>query len=63
MALDATDEVIINLIHDFIGALNDDLNSPAALEKLNQICIEVKNGKKISQADNNHVCNLLGIDV
>jgi cysteinyl-tRNA synthetase len=54
---------IICLIQDFVKSLGDDLDSPLALKKLEQICNEVKNGKSIHLNDFNHVCKILGIEV
>lgn len=59
---DTTHEDISSLIHDFTESLNDDLDSPTALAKLEKICIEVKNGKRISQIDFNRLCEILGIN-
>lgn len=58
---DTTHKDISNLIHDFTESLNDDLDSPAALAKLEKICIEVKNGKSIASTDFNRICKILGI--
>lgn len=59
---DTTDENISNIIHGFTESLNDDLDSPAALAKLEKICNEVKNGKSLSQIDFNRLCKILGIN-
>ncbi|MDE1843796.1 MAG: class I tRNA ligase family protein [Thaumarchaeota archaeon] len=58
---DTTHKDISNLIHDFTESLNDDLDSPAALAKLEKICIGVKNGKSIASTDFNRICKILGI--
>lgn len=57
----STHEDITNLIHDFIELLSDDLDSPHAMEKLEKICIMIKNGKSINQNDFNRICKILGI--
>lgn len=54
---------IANLIRDFVESLSNDLDSPMALEKLEKICVEVKNGKSINQNDFNRICKILGIKV
>lgn len=56
-----THDDISKLIQEFIQSLCDDLDSPTALEKLEKICIEVKNGKSIGQNDFIRICNMLGI--
>ena len=58
---DTTHSTVSSLMHDFMESLNDDLDSPTALAKLEQICIEVKNGKSVTQADFNRMCKILGI--
>jgi cysteinyl-tRNA synthetase len=58
---DVTNEDIANLIFEFENSLDDDLDSPQALEKLEKICLEVKNGKGINQTDFNRICNILGV--
>jgi len=60
---DTTHEDISNLIHGFTESLDDDLDSPAALAKLEKICNEVKNGKSLNQIDFNRLCKILGINV
>lgn len=60
-ASDTTHDTVSNLMRDFMKSLNDDLDSPTALAKLETICIEVKNGKSITLADFNHMCNMLGL--
>ena len=58
-----THQDIAALILEFVNSLDDDLDSPQALDKLNKICLEVKNGKDITGADFNRLCNILGIVV
>ena len=60
-ASDTTHDTVSNLMRDFMKSLNDDLDSPTALAKLETICIEVKNGKGITLVDFNHMCNMLGL--
>lgn len=62
-ASDKTHKDIANLIHDFIQSLCDDLDSPTALEILEKICIEVRDGKSINQNDFNRICEILGIKI
>lgn len=52
---------VIKLIQEFVQSLCDDLDSPTALEKLENMCIMVKNGKSINQNDFMRICNMLGI--
>ncbi len=56
-----TDKEMESLLQDFISALHDDLNSPLALECMNKICNQIKDGKKISTANFDLICNMLGI--
>jgi len=58
---DKTDGDISNLIVSFIQSLLDDLATPKALEILEKICTEIKNGKEINQNDFNRICTMLGI--
>lgn len=58
---DITDEEIESLLHDFVYALCDDLNSPLALEHVNKICNHIKEGKKMSSDNFDLMCNVLGI--
>jgi len=58
---DTTHEDISNLVHGFMESLDDDLDSPAALVKLENICTEVKNGKSLSKIDFNRLSKILGI--
>ncbi|MFZ0183429.1 MAG: class I tRNA ligase family protein [Nitrosotalea sp.] len=58
---DKTHNDISKLIGDFIQSLYDDLDSPKALDTLEKICIEVKNGKGINQNDFDRICKILGI--
>ena len=61
--LDKTHEDVTNLIQDFVQSLNDDLDSPKALQILEKICIEIKTGKGISNTDFNRICEILGIKI
>jgi cysteinyl-tRNA synthetase len=58
---DVTNGDIANLILEFINLLDDDLDSPRALEMVEKICLEVKNGKGINQTDFTRICNILGV--
>ncbi len=58
---DTTHDTVSHLIHDFVKSLNDDLDSPTALAKLETICMEVKNGKSITLVDFNRLCKMLGL--
>ncbi|HEX5456835.1 MAG TPA: hypothetical protein VFX64_00440, partial [Candidatus Nitrosotalea sp.] len=58
---DNTHQDISNLIHGMITSLQDDLDSPAALVKLEEICLEVKNGKSMSKSDYIRICKIFGI--
>jgi len=58
---DKTDGDISTLISNFVQSLLDDLDTPKALEILEKICIEIKNGKKINKNDFNRICKILGI--
>ena len=60
---DTTHGDIANLIQELVHSLSNDLDSPLALEKLEKICFEVKNGKGIDQNDFNRICNIFGIKV
>ncbi|NHH97385.1 Cysteinyl-tRNA synthetase [Candidatus Nitrosotalea sp. FS] len=58
---DTTHEDISILAHSFMESLDDDLDSPSALAKIEKICTEVKNGKSLSKIDFNRICKILGI--
>ncbi len=58
---DGTDKYISDLINDFVKSLGNDLDSPAALAKLEEICLGVKDGKKINKIDFGRICTILGI--
>ena len=58
-----TDKELESLLHDFISALHDDLNSPLALEYVNKICNQIKEGKKMSTDNFDLMCNVLGITI
>jgi len=58
---DKTHDDISNLIASFIQSLCNDLDTPKALEILEKICIEIKNGKEIDQNDFDRICKILGI--
>ncbi len=58
-----TDTEIESLLHDFISALCDDLNSPLALEIANKICMKIEQGKQLSSDKFDLVCNMLGLKI
>jgi len=58
---DTTHGDITSLVHGFMESLDDDLDSPGALAKLEKICTEVKNGKDLSQIDFDRLVNILGM--
>ena len=58
---DTTHDDISNLITSFIQSLCNDLDTPKALEILEKICIEIKNGKEINRNDFNRIYKILGI--
>lgn len=58
---DTTHADVSILVHGFMESLDDDLDSPTALAKLEKICTEVKNGKSLSTIDFNRLCKILGI--
>ena len=58
---DTTHADISILVRGFMESLDDDLDSPTALAKLEKICNEVKNGKSLSRIDFNRMCKILGI--
>jgi len=58
---DTTHADVSILVHGFMESLDDDLDSPTALGKLEKICTEVKNGKSLSKIDFNRLCKILGI--
>lgn len=57
---DTTHADVSILVHGFMESLDDDLDSPTALGKLEKICTEVKNGKSLSKIDFNRLCKILG---
>ena len=58
-----TDKEMESLLHDFISALHDDLDSPLDLECVNKICNHIKEGKKMSTDNFDLMCNVLGITI
>lgn len=60
-AVEKTHPNISNLIEDFVHFLGNNLDSPKALQTLEKICVEIKNGKEISKSDFNRMCKILGI--
>ena len=58
-----TDTEIKSLLESFVSALNDDLNSPLALEYVDKICTKIRQGKQMSVSDFDLMCDILGIVV
>jgi cysteinyl-tRNA synthetase len=58
-----THDYVSSLIQDFVYAINDDLDSPKALQTLEKICIVARDGKEISQINFDRICEILGINV
>lgn len=61
MLSDDTHQDISNLIGDIITSLKDDLDSPTALAKLEEICVQVQNRKNINKIDFDRICKIFGI--
>lgn len=57
----ATHQDISNLIGDIVASLKDDLDSPTALAKLEEICVQVQNGNGINKIDFDRICKIFGI--
>ncbi len=62
-ASDMTDKEMMVLIENFFDSLNDDLNSPTALEILDKICTGMINGSNLSVDNFIRVCRVLGIEL
>ncbi|MDE1762650.1 MAG: class I tRNA ligase family protein [Thaumarchaeota archaeon] len=58
-----TDPEISKLIEDFLAALDDDLNSPKALEIFENMCSKVIAGSSITSLDFERTCQVLGIKI
>lgn len=58
-----TDHEISKLIENFFAALDDDLNSPRALEILENMCSRIIAGNNISYHDFERICQVLGIKI
>ncbi|MDE1843021.1 MAG: class I tRNA ligase family protein [Thaumarchaeota archaeon] len=56
-----TDESLLPAIRGFVDSLHDDLDTPAALSHFEKICQSVQGGTKLSEADFNRMCLILGI--
>lgn len=56
-----TDHQLTKLIDDFFKYLDDDLNSPKAIEIFERICASAVNGNSISNNDFDRICQVLGI--
>ena len=59
--LENTDAQITKLIDDLFDSLDDDLNSPLAIEIFEDVCTKVINGSSISGNDFDRICQVLGI--
>ncbi len=60
---DDTSQAISNLIEEFFVSLDDDLNSPNALDKVDKICTLVLQGENISTQDFEKIIGVLGLSV
>jgi cysteinyl-tRNA synthetase len=58
-----TDNEISKLFDDFLTALDDNLNSPRALEIFEDVCSRVIAGSNISSNDFERICQVLGIKI
>lgn len=58
---DKTDSQLTRLIDDFFKSLDDDLDSPKALEIFENICTATINGNSLSGNDFDRICRVLGI--
>ncbi|MDE1867072.1 MAG: class I tRNA ligase family protein [Thaumarchaeota archaeon] len=56
-----TDSEISKLVDEFLAALDDDLNSPKAIEIFENICSKTIAGSNISYRDFERICQVLGI--
>ncbi len=56
-----TDNHTVKLIDDFLKSLDDDLNSPLAIEIFDKICTGAISGKNISKDDFDRLCRIIGI--
>ncbi len=60
---DDSSQNVSNLVEEFFLALDDDLNSPKALEQLDKICDLVQEGNKISKQHYEQITSILGLSV
>jgi cysteinyl-tRNA synthetase len=60
---DDTSSKVSALINEFLAALDDDLNSPKALQAVEHICDLVLENNKISIEDFEKIINILGLSV
>jgi cysteinyl-tRNA synthetase len=60
---DDTSQAISDLIGEFFISLDDDLNSPNALDKLDKICTLVLQGENIGTQDFEKIIGVLGLSV
>lgn len=62
-ASDRTDTDVSVLVSDFHAALDDDLDSPRAVAILDEICLKVREGARISVGDFEGACRVLGLRI
>ncbi len=62
-ASEKTDSSILKTIEEFLAALDDDLNSPRALEIFENLCLSIISGSSVSLFDFERVCRVLGIKI
>ena len=60
---DKTSPNISTLIEEFFKSLDDDMNSPKALEILEEICTEVSKGNSIGTSEFGKIMNTIGMSV
>ncbi len=63
MTSNKTDPSLSKLLDEFLVALDDDLNSPKALEIFENMCSKVIEGKSLSSYDFERICQVLGIEI
>ena len=58
-----TDASLTKLIEDFFKSLDDDLNSPKAIEIFENICTSIIGGSNMSSNDFERICRVLGLEL
>jgi cysteinyl-tRNA synthetase len=58
-----TDSQLTKLIDAFFKSLDDDLNSPKAIEIFENICTNVINGSSLNYNDFDRICRVLGMEL